>query len=374
MKKGKRGFCAFLCAVLLFLLVPPVRAAETLYFTAVNEVILELQDETMPFYDGGTLYVPCTVLDGGELGVFYSVDRDRRTLLLFRMRDSLLFDLESGTATDRSGTTYNGSAALRGDVVYFPLALAADYFGLSYSSLRISYGYLIRITGANALLSDKMLLDAATATLANRYTQYERAKTSGQSAAAQEETKPAQPEREKSVVYFLTRMTDADSTEEILSELDACGGRATFLLDGALAPQADDLLRRAVGTGHALALQIDASGGADAAMQAIRAGNERLWAACNCKTRLVMLQNGDRAAERAVRDAGYCVLTPDVSYRAGEGAQAFAARVLADAEKHQGTSCALLGGDAGVRREAKALFSALQGERASFAALCETRP
>ena len=40
----------------------PVSAAD-LYFTAINERIEYLTSDTMPFWSGGTLYVPYTLFD-----------------------------------------------------------------------------------------------------------------------------------------------------------------------------------------------------------------------------------------------------------------------------------------------------------------------
>ena len=49
----------------LALLVQPLlltaQAAPTVYFTAVNDYVLELSDDTMPFWSGGYLYLPSTI-------------------------------------------------------------------------------------------------------------------------------------------------------------------------------------------------------------------------------------------------------------------------------------------------------------------------
>ena len=67
----KRRFAAALLALaLLAALCPPVSAEDQVYFTAVDERVLDLNDATMPFWFGGYLYVAATVFR--ESGVGYS--------------------------------------------------------------------------------------------------------------------------------------------------------------------------------------------------------------------------------------------------------------------------------------------------------------
>ena len=79
-----RLFSLLFAAALLWELVPStVRAIETPYFTAVNDILLDLDDETMPFWSEGTLYVPDTVFAGTTLGVTYTRSRDKMQKTLF---------------------------------------------------------------------------------------------------------------------------------------------------------------------------------------------------------------------------------------------------------------------------------------------------
>ena len=78
----KKWFAA-LCALVLLAscalgLLGPASAAsrKTTYFTAINDTVMELRDETMPFSSGGEIYVPYTMFDpnttGIQLGVYAS--------------------------------------------------------------------------------------------------------------------------------------------------------------------------------------------------------------------------------------------------------------------------------------------------------------
>ena len=77
--KSKRFLCLLLVLLMVFSLTPSeTRAETTVYFTAVNDQLLpDLSDETMPFWSGGRLYVPSTVITGTDLGLFYSRSRDK---------------------------------------------------------------------------------------------------------------------------------------------------------------------------------------------------------------------------------------------------------------------------------------------------------
>ena len=86
--KSKRFLCLLLVLLMVFSLTPSeTRAETTVYFTAVNDQLLpDLSDETMPFWSGGRLYVPSTVITGTDLGLFYSRSRDKSTAVVYRQR------------------------------------------------------------------------------------------------------------------------------------------------------------------------------------------------------------------------------------------------------------------------------------------------
>ena len=141
MEKKRRAVRLLLAAVLILGLFPPVPAsAATLYFTAVNNSVAPLTSDTMPFWSGGTLYVPYSIFDaslnkiGVGLGLYTSYNRDSRTVTLFNLRQMLIFDLNSGTCRDDvTGTTYISRAIMRGGRPYLALSTVSSHFDLEYS-------------------------------------------------------------------------------------------------------------------------------------------------------------------------------------------------------------------------------------------------
>ena len=116
MKTVKRGILALALTLTLCLgvLPLPVSAAD-LYFTALNERVELLTSDSMPFWYGGSLYVPYSVFDKDlnttqiflGLNVSYN-SRTRSTVTIYNLRQQMLtFDLNSGTCMDElTGETY----------------------------------------------------------------------------------------------------------------------------------------------------------------------------------------------------------------------------------------------------------------------------
>lgn len=96
--KSKRFLCLLLVLLMVFSLTPSeTRAETTVYFTAVNDQLLpDLSDETMPFWSGGRLYIPSTVITGTDLGLFYSRSRDKSTAVVYRQGSALTFNFAAG--------------------------------------------------------------------------------------------------------------------------------------------------------------------------------------------------------------------------------------------------------------------------------------
>ena len=127
---------ALALAVALALALPPAAGQAVLsdvYFTAVNEQLLDLTSDTMPFWSGGVLYVPSRVFSGTDLGVSYVRNNTMGLVMLYTNRVDLRFDLEKQTASDKQGRIYSGHAIERGGIVFFPLPVVCGYFGQDWS-------------------------------------------------------------------------------------------------------------------------------------------------------------------------------------------------------------------------------------------------
>ena len=371
MTRGKRLLSLLLSVLMLCTLLPPrASAAPTLYFTAVNDRMCDLSDETMPFWQNGLLYVAGATVDGpDDLGIRYSYNQEKSVAILYKGQRVLYCDLTAGTMeNNRTGEQYAGLPIVRSGMVFFPITALAKMFDLKYSSTKIAYGYLLRIRDDNAVLSDEYFIDAATDPIQKRYAQYERA----HAAAEQENETPAQVEtpvrRDDLTVYLLLPAANGFMLTQLLSTLENYQSHATLLLTPELLESAGDGVRRAAATGNAVALCISAAT-ADEVLAQIERGNDALWRAASLRTRLVYLESADKTLRAAVVGAGYCPITINTSDFTRSGTH------WADtALKWAGRSTSVrlyLGAESGVSSALGTALSRLRAENCTIAALNE---
>lgn len=310
---------SILAAVVLFVgLAWPIPAsAANLYFTAINDSVAPLSSDTMPFWSGGTLYVPYTVFDASQnginvsLGLYASYNRGSGTITLFNLRRMLVFDLNNGTCRDdMTGTTYSSRAILRNGKPFLSLNMVCSFFGLEYSYSQLPYiaqGYLVRIKSAGAVNDDAGFIDAARNVINNRFRDY----TQGLSSA--DTTNPARPgtgsgtnpgsgnnsgtttvdsDGTRTATYLAFRCESAEGLTDIMSALDSGGERAVFFLTPQLLEEEGDLVRRALGTGHSVGIL---AGGEDTERRLDR-GARALEAAAHTRTTLAYVPDGQREA------------------------------------------------------------------------------
>ena len=259
--KSKRFLCLLLVLLMVFSLTPSeTRAETTVYFTAVNDQLLpDLSDETMPFWSGGRLYVPSTVITGTDLGLFYSRSRDKSTAVVYRQGSALTFNFAAGTVADQNDRQYSGPAIVRSDVVFLPLDLLTQFFSLDYSYTRVTYGYLVRVKSDMVVLSDAKFIDAAAMSMEQRYNEYMKTHSESNDPG---NTPDQNTDGDRDLVCLALRVTDEESANALLDTLASNNATATFLFSEEQLSSLGDLLRRVVISGNAAALRIDASGGA----------------------------------------------------------------------------------------------------------------
>lgn len=372
MTRRKRLLSLLLSVLMLCTLLPPrASAAPTLYFTAVNDRMCDLKDETMPFWQNDLLYVAGATVDGpDDLGIRYSYNQEKSVAILYKGQRVLYCDLTAGTMeNNRTGEQYAGSPIVRSGMVFFPITALAKIFDLKYSSTKIAYGYLLRIRDDNAVLSDEYFIDAATDTIQKRYAQYERAHAAAESE--QPETPPpvdTPTRRDDLTVYLLLPAANGSMLTQLLSTLENYQSHATLLLTPELLESAGDGVRRAAATGNAVALCISAET-ADEALAQIERGNDALWRAASLRTRLVYLESADKTLRAAVAGAGYCPITINTSDFTRSGTH------WADtALKWAGRSTSVrlyLGAESGVSSALGTALSRLRAENCTIAALNE---
>ena len=253
----RRLFALFLAAALLLLVLVPVRgraALEGVYFTAANESVLPLEADTMPFYSGGTLYVPSRLFDGTDLGVLYVRNDIMGLAILYTNKIDLRFDLESQIVYDKQGKLYTGYHAIeQNGVVFLPLQLVCRYFGLTWSYNETETAPLIRVKSSSVILDDRRFIDAAATQMRDYYADYER------SLAAVEPDLPPVPSQEDpplaaegQTVYLLIESRSEADTLAVLETLE--GVQATFLLPLEQLEGDGELARALLAGGHGVAL------------------------------------------------------------------------------------------------------------------------
>lgn len=351
MKRRMAGL--LLSAVLVLALGMPLwtarsMAAESIYFTAVNENVCPLNDETMPFWSGGNLYVPSTVLYAYDLGLSYVRDTSAQTAILYNTRKVLEFDLANGGANNKLGTYYSATAISRRGYIYFPVSFVCSYFSLNYSVVDTAWAPLVRLRSDSAVLSDSQFVDAATSLLASRYRTYEQSKknagTATPAAPARPDTThsdPVKPAEEESGskaaarVLLAVRAGSDETVAAMLNTLDRYGYKATFFFSPNMLAGRDDLLRRIVSSGHRIGLIQTGEG------DELRGANEQLRRSTGTVTRMVL-----SSRKEAVQAAGYTVYTPTLpAENLGSTASGRASRVMERIGKSKGTVKLLLGGD-----------------------------
>ena len=372
MKKRRRLTSLLLSVLMLMTALPPFSAAaSTVYFTSVNDTILNLSDETMPFWQGNMLYVPHTAIDDGkmpkELGIYCSYNREKQLVTLIQSRKVLVADVAAGTIYDRDETYYAGKAIVRGDVAFLPIESVAKYFDLQYSYTKVTNGYLVRIRDGSAVLSDSKFIDAAAAPMAQRYSQYEKAHQDGSDTDGTDGSGSDGAALRTAYPAFL--VSDVSSSETLLATIGS--GAATFVFDASALAGTDDLLRHIVAAGSTLALRIDASAGAEKTVDAIVHANDALWAACNSKTRLVLLDNAAETVTEAVIAAGYCPMSFALDYSEALPSAARTANGILSRAEGKSACTVLLGRDADVKSAMTAIASTLRTNNCAMARLNE---
>lgn len=372
-KRLKRALCLVFALLLLASLAPKgARAAEDVCFLAANEKLFPLSDDTMPFWSGGALYVPHTLMDGGDLGVHYSRNMEKQVLTAYNLHSgAITFDFAAGTIETNTLKTIPGSAIVRGGVVFLPVSVLCDFFELDYIYTRVTYGYLLRVKTRSDTFSNDRFIDAASMPMAQRYAQYEKAHApadnpEGPSGSGQKEQETAQR-----TVYLVIESTSPEHTLPILD--GASSARTAFLF----APQdldgADDLLRRLAALGSPVVLRADASGGPESALEEIERYNRALWNAANIKTRLVVLDGASEETALAVLDAGYCPLRFALDFGGGlPSVSRASSRIFSAADANHGVCCVFLGADEAVSGSLSSLAASLRAGNCTLARLNET--
>ena len=175
--------CAVLLAAVLLLVIPTL-AANTVYFTAINNTSLELDDQSMPYMLNGTIYLPCSVFNSSDLGTYCLYSRNKQQVMISDLDNILYFDMSAGNCYDDRDTTYPYAAIYHNDTAYIPAFFTASIFGIQVSYIRNDYAPIIRLTKGN-VLSDTDFLRGAAAIMETRLLQYNSSQSSHEGSSSE---------------------------------------------------------------------------------------------------------------------------------------------------------------------------------------------
>lgn len=369
----KRNWAAlFLAVLLLCQLAVPAVAADTVYYTAINENVLELNDATMPFWSGGYLYVPSTVFRDLNLGLSRNIAKGTLTVYGLKNRSQyLIFDLKADTVIDRESNGYYPGAVLRGGLIFLPVSVVAKAFGFTYSNMQVNHGYLVWVSDGSFYLPDNDFKNAVTDQTERRYAKYLKNRSPASDVQVPLPENPGIAGNGKRV-YLCMEATNPAAVEELLDTLSRTGSQAAFFFPPELLEGNDDLLRRMVATGHAVGILADAGRADLSVVQQIDLGNTLLYRATWGKTRLVQIQNSTEKTVKEAEAAGYCCLRPTVD-REKYGLQSITAAgtILKRISAQRGFASVWLGSDVNASG-LRSLLTAGRNEENRYLALTET--
>ena len=320
----RRAAALLLCFLMAFWLsLPPVRAADRVYFTAVGSYVLPLSDNTMPFWSGGYVYIASSIFTGAAretLGISQVLNNDQGRLVLYSGGRSLTYNLSASYALDNDGGTYYPGAIQRNGTVFVPANTVSRYFDLVYSVIEVEHGSMVWLRQPNYGLSDKPYADAARYPMNSVYADYIRAKeaaapeggspgASGRPSTVPESQDPAAELDGKRISLCFQAGTSASLLADALESYDA--GAAFFFTPEEMERQGGTL-RRLAAQGQSIGILADAGDPDRTVAQQLEAGNAALFRATCGKTRLAYIRGGGAQSLQAAREAGFRCLQPEL--------------------------------------------------------------
>lgn len=307
----KKLIALFLTAVILFTYFPRTNAAGSIWFIAVNDSVPKtMTDETEPYLDGETIYIPYTAFRAKPFGIFISYNEDKKeSLTLFNRVKRLHIDLLEEKCTDKDGNVTALNVVFKNGVVYLP-AYCLSYFGVEVTLLMNIDGYLVlRFTNGDQAYDDDVLLARAERLIKYNAERYDNGTFQPGTDISDVEDPdidlPFNPGDEPEGYAYVAFRGEAVS-ELSLKLLEAEKLRAAFFLTLEQIKDQPDLVRMMYAAGNTIGLTIN--GTEENPQLAIDQANDALDDTIFRKTLLVLLPQ-----ERASEVQGYRVIvTPEL--------------------------------------------------------------
>lgn len=380
MGRWKIKICSFLAVLALFLATSAPASAANLYFTGLNDTVAPLTSDSMPFWSGGTLYVPYTVFDssrnevGISLGLVTSYNRTNQTVTFYNLRQILTFDLSTGNCRDElGGAVYSSRAIMRNNKPYVALNMVCSFFGLEWSYHQLPYipqGYLVRIKNADVVLDDGSFIENARDLINNRLRDYTQSLSSAETTdpAPVQPSPPPEVDSSSTATYLGFRCESGQGLPGILDALDRAGHYGAFFLSPQVLEEEGDLVRRILGTGHSVGILAEG----EEVRPLLEQGSLALERAAQTRTTLAYVPAGQRAA---LEQEGWVCWRETLSLAPSGtvGPNTFANSVLDRLGDRRRTVYLTLEGGTDTARVLSTLLRRLGDSRYSIAVPMETR-
>ena len=292
-------------------------AAETVYFSVINETILDLRPEYMPIRYNGMMYLPSNVFGRDTLDIYYSYNKSDNSITFFNAGKVLTFNLNTGIAYDQE-MQYNQAAIESGGLIYVPAYFTVSQFGFGYAY--IASGPAVRITTDSSTISTTLFNNISKNEFSRRLENYYGSQTTPPPGTSATPSPSPSYQTERTVEVYITVQGELNGyTPAILDVLDEHGVKAAFFLPEQDYALVDDTLLRLIGTGQTVGLlsplQEETGEGLIRDLSGI---NDRLREVTMTRARLVQLQGGSGAWQEeglveSLIGAGYRLWDPTIT-------------------------------------------------------------
>ena len=205
-------------------------AEDKVFFTAINDNLLELKDSTMPLYYKEAYYMPLSVFNDSSIGIWCSYNKDIYKLTFYNKKNTLIFDLRLDYAYDNE-QQYRQSIIPVNGTLYVPAAFVCSMFGIDFNYINAAPVPILRIV-SNSETDSYNFRVRNNDKMRELYYKYMGINPSPSQPQTSSGGKPSQEPsgHESGDVYFTFDCRTGDRLTEILNALDAKKIKAAFFL------------------------------------------------------------------------------------------------------------------------------------------------
>ncbi|SHI04346.1 Polysaccharide deacetylase [Sporobacter termitidis DSM 10068] len=305
MKRKVTVIVLALCLTILFA-AHPAEAADDIYFTAANNTLRLLDNNTMPAMIGSRLYIPCNFFTSDELGVYYIPGGSQ--FMLYSSTKRLLFDTERGIAADQYNNRQNISAVKKNGLNYVSVDDVCDLFGLTYDYVLSDPAPVIRFYRGTGFINNMTFVSLNKNQMQTSYDAYvgKGSDPGASPASSAPPTVSGAPTSESVTVYLSFYNLTPKNFGAVLDSLDAYRYKSCFFVAADEIVSNADLLRRAAAAGHTIGIWLR-----DGTLEEYQNASALLFEAAKIRTILVSA-GGDagKTARAAAKSDGLIFWRP----------------------------------------------------------------